>query len=76
VSPVGTLLGAFFIILLDHGLAVMSFSTGARMLVQGVVLALGLAGVGLLMRPEVAKSSRGATAAREPEGTKDAAMAT
>jgi len=58
VSPMGTLLGATFIILLDHGLAVMGYSTGARLLVQGVVLALGLAGVGLLMRPRAAKTSR------------------
>lgn len=58
VSPFGTLLGATFIILLDHGLAVMGFSSGARMLVQGVVLALGLAGVGLLMKPRAAKSPR------------------
>ncbi|MDF2443232.1 MAG: ribose transport system permease protein [Subtercola sp.] len=56
VGPLGTLFGATFIILLDHGLAVQGFSTGARTLVQGLVLALGLAGVGLLMRPRTAKS--------------------
>lgn len=56
VGPFATLLGATFIILLDHGLAVQGFSTGARTLVQGLVLALGLAGVGLLMRPRTSKA--------------------
>lgn len=57
VGPIGTLFGATFIILLDHGLAVQGFSTGARTLVQGLVLALGLAGLGLLSRPRRVKSS-------------------
>lgn len=51
IGPIGTLLGAIFIVLLNHGLAVQGFSAGARTLVQGLVLAIGLAGVGLLMRP-------------------------
>jgi len=63
VGPFATLLGATFIILLDHGLAVQGFSSGARTLVQGVVLALGLAGVGLLMRPRTAKAKGGDKAA-------------
>jgi len=56
VGPFATLFGATFIILLDHGLAVQAFPTGARTLVQGLVLPLGLAGVGLLMRPRTAKA--------------------
>ncbi|MDX2378089.1 ABC transporter permease [Microbacterium sp. LRZ72] len=71
VSPVGTLLGALFIVLLDHGLAVMGFSTGARTLVQGVVLALGLAGVGALTRARPSKSSRDTKTASKP---KDSAL--
>lgn len=59
VGPFATLLGATFIILLDHGLAVQGFSTGARTLVQGLVLALGLAGVALLLRPRPARIRRG-----------------
>lgn len=66
VSPLGTLLGAVFIILLDHGLAVMGFSSGARMLVQGVVLALGLAGVGLLTKPRAQKTPRAKRVENEP----------
>lgn len=55
VGPFATLVGATFIILLDHGLAVEGFSSGVRTLVQGLVLALGLAGVGQLMRPRAVK---------------------
>lgn len=67
VGPFATALGATFIILLDHGLAVMGISTGARTLVQGLVLALGLAGVGLLMRPRTEKTSRGSKVPAEPD---------
>ncbi len=67
VGPFATSLGATFIILLDHGLAVMGFSTGARTLVQGLVLALGLAGVGLLMRPRTMKTSGGVKVPAEPD---------
>jgi ribose transport system permease protein len=63
VGPFATLFGATFIILLDHGLAVQGFSTGARTLVQGLVLALGLAGVGLLMRPRTARAKSADTPA-------------
>lgn len=63
VGPFATVFGATFIILLDHGLAVQGFSTGARTLVQGLVLALGLAGVGLLMRPRTAKAKPAADSA-------------
>lgn len=58
VSPVATLLGATFIILLDHGLAVLGLSTGLRTLIQGVVLAVGLVGMGYLLRPRRTKASR------------------
>ncbi|ARJ07686.1 hypothetical protein B5808_20145 (plasmid) [Cnuibacter physcomitrellae] len=58
VGPFATLFGAVFIILLDHGLAVQGVSTGARTLVQGLVLALGLAGVGLLLKPRRSTSRR------------------
>lgn len=66
VGPFATLLGATFIILLDHGLAVQGFSTGARTLVQGLVLALGLAGVGLLMRPRTKKNQNQSPPASPP----------
>jgi ribose transport system permease protein len=56
VGPIATLLGATFIILLDHGLAVQGATTGVRTLAQGLVLALGLAGVGLLSRPRTSRS--------------------
>ncbi|WP_443476612.1 ABC transporter permease [Microbacterium sp. F2] len=56
VGPFATMLGATFIILLDHGLAVQGFSSGARTLVQGLVLALGLAGVALLLKPRAARA--------------------
>lgn len=75
VSPMGTLLGAVFIILLDHGLAVMGYSTGARLLVQGVVLALGLAGVGLLMRPRAPKAPRVTQAREQPKPDVEALQA-
>lgn len=69
VSPFGALLGAFFIMLLGHGLAVMGFSAGVRTLAEGLVLALGLAGMGLLMRPRGRKASRDLTKAAPEEKT-------
>lgn len=43
VSPVATLLGAVFITVLDHDLQVEGYSPGVQLIVQGVVLAGGLA---------------------------------
>jgi ribose transport system permease protein len=42
VSPVGTLLGATFITVLDYDLRVAGYSAGVRQVVQGVVLVVGL----------------------------------
>jgi ribose transport system permease protein len=42
VSPVATLLGAVFLVVLDHDLRVEGLSAGVRLIVQGCVLALGL----------------------------------
>jgi ribose transport system permease protein len=67
VGPLGTLLGAVFIILLDHGLSVMGLSTGARTFAQGAILALGLAGVGYLRTARPQKATRGLSAASKEE---------
>jgi ribose transport system permease protein len=42
VSPIATLMGAVFITVLDFDLRVQGLSAGARLIVQGAVLALGL----------------------------------
>jgi ribose transport system permease protein len=42
VSPVATLLGAVFIVVLDYDLRVQGLSAGWRLVVQGIVLVLGL----------------------------------
>lgn len=42
VSPIATLMGAVFITVLDFDLRVEGYSTGARMIIQGGVLVLGL----------------------------------
>lgn len=69
VGPVGTLFGATFIVVLDHGLAVMGASSGARTLAQGLVLALGLAGVSFLMRPKTKKTRPDPTNSTHPGST-------
>ena len=72
VGPLGTLLGAVFIILLDHGLSVMGLSTGARTFAQGAILALGLAGVGYLRTARPPKTSRSLSAATKEEESQPA----
>jgi ribose transport system permease protein len=42
VSPIATLMGAVFITVLDFDLRVEGYSTGARMIIQGAVLVIGL----------------------------------
>jgi ribose transport system permease protein len=48
VSPAGVALGAVFVVVLDQVLLVRGYSTGAADIAQGVVLALGLALLGLI----------------------------
>ena len=42
VSPIATLMGAVFITVLDFDLRVEGYSSGARMIIQGAVLVIGL----------------------------------
>jgi ribose transport system permease protein len=42
VSPIATLMGAIFITVLDFDLRVEGYSTGARLIIQGAVLVIGL----------------------------------
>jgi ribose transport system permease protein len=42
ISPVATLLGAVFITVLDYDLRVKGMAAGARLIVQGIVLVVGL----------------------------------
>jgi ribose transport system permease protein len=42
VSPIATLMGAIFITVLDFDLQVEGYSTGARLIIQGAVLVIGL----------------------------------
>ncbi|OJU85834.1 MAG: hypothetical protein BGO11_17615 [Solirubrobacterales bacterium 70-9] len=42
VSPIATLMGAVFITVLDFDLRVEGYSTGARLIIQGAVLVIGL----------------------------------
>lgn len=52
VSPVATLLGAIFVAVLDYNLQVEGLASGARMIVQGVVLALALSLAFFLQRAQ------------------------
>jgi ribose transport system permease protein len=59
VSPVGTLLGATFITVLDYDLRVAGYSAGVRQVVQGVVLVLGLSvAFGLQNLPRIRRRLR------------------
>lgn len=57
VSPMAVVLGAVFIVVLDHGLRVLGASEGLRTFVQGIILAVGLAGAGLLRRSRPNRSA-------------------
>lgn len=50
INYVATALGAVFLLLLDYELKIAGFPSGVSMLVQGVVLAAGLAGIHLVRR--------------------------
>lgn len=66
VSPVATLLGAIFVQVLDYDLQVEGLSSGLRMIVQGVVLALALSLAFVFQRAE--GLSRLLGRARPPSG--------
>ena len=58
VSPAGVALGAVFIAVLDQVLQVRGYSTGAASVAQGIVLAVGLALLGLIRGGRIGRLSR------------------
>jgi ribose transport system permease protein len=59
VSPVATLMGAVFITVLDFDLRVQGLSAGARLIVQGAVLVLGLSLIHVIRhRAEIGRALR------------------
>ncbi|WP_166459600.1 ABC transporter permease [Amycolatopsis pithecellobii] len=59
VSPIATLMGAVFVTVLDFDLRVLGLSAGARLIVQGAVLALGLSLINVVRhRAEIGRALR------------------
>jgi ribose transport system permease protein len=59
VSPIATLMGAIFITVLDFDLRVEGYSSGARMIIQGSVLVIGLSLIYVFRnRPQIVRALR------------------